>query len=400
MKLSEIAKRAGKRILNASLDVVLFPYESAKNVVYNLTHPIQFAKYSSEPYAHPVKSFKEDKKRTIKKWATDLFLVAALTNFLLPNYIKPENIKNTQVNLQYQTQVGFEHFRNYKPQTTDVDLKDKKLEKLILKETNYHFSQENKRKINVLLLEKSKKPLNELSVNESIKLASDITGDILDYGYEGKQPKSVDEMLERGEGVCRHYNVFNIAVFNLLKEQNKNLSNAYMSGCHGLANQIGWLEKVESLKRIPYIRNINPAHAWNRVATVTDKDKILVTYIDPTWDDGHHLGLISLDAYNKPHKPRDEFEAIVKFFNGVPLEKQKIWTLTKAQAYENIGDINGAIKEYDKYVNRNKNRLKYYSTRESKNYSTQEEIKKEEIKKEIKKLNELEKHIAELKQML
>ncbi len=236
----------------------------------------------------------------------------SLANSILPYVVKPSNIQDTVINTTKPISIKFLRFEDYNPQPGYTHLSERSLENAFSIDTNHNFSDTSKKKVLGLLRNLSRKPLNTLSIHESVELTSRTTASLLSYDYDsyrnskhgGRIPdKSIENVLQTKKGVCHNYAEFTVAVFNILKEQNKNLSNTYFSYCVGNVNCSGWIpRKIANL-----IGLSSDVHAWNRIITVSDKDKVYVTYIDPTWTDTKvgpfDLSNLLLNAYNRVHEP-------------------------------------------------------------------------------------------------
>lgn len=107
-----------------------------------------------------------------------------------------------------------------------------------------------------------------------------VNKDLGDKYREDKHSKGIPYItLESEKGVCHDYGITFIAVKNVLEEE-------------GVSN----LENFVSLITISGKHN----HLWNAIVTVdpNNPDKIIVSYIDPTWDDSF-MG--KLNAVDKKH---------------------------------------------------------------------------------------------------
>ena len=179
-----------------------------------------------------------------------------------------------------------------------------KLEILKFQEDFKYENSDNFKKIVIDIFEKegydvlTLKEIAKDNPEEVIKIISEVMGKNIKYNYieayldyisedlrdmyqENKHNKGIPYItLESGKGVCHDYGMTFVAVKNVLEEE-------------GVPN----LEKFVSLSTTSEKHN----HLWNAVITVdpNNQDKIIVSYIDTTWDDslGGKLNAVDEDHY-------------------------------------------------------------------------------------------------------
>jgi len=148
----------------------------------------------------------------------------------------------------------------------------------------------------------------------------DISKDLRDMYQKNKHDKGIPYItIESGKGVCHDYGITFVAIKNVLEEE-------------GVPN----LDKFVSLSTTSNKQN----HLWNVVATVdpNNPDKIIVSYIDPTWDDSLNG---ELNAVDKDHYYASIKEKVNEAHNKA-LDKIKDYNLLVFQ--EKLKKI---LTEYD-----------------------------------------------------
>ena len=144
----------------------------------------------------------------------------------------------------------------------------------------------------------SKERIKKIRGKEAINLCIDIVNKRIDYfdvdNDKNLRNLSIEDYLEIGKGDCDKYSGAFIAVFDIIKEYNKNLENIYAS-----YERFGGFD-IE--------------HSWNSIIIPLEKE-IILTHIDLTFYDGGG----SIEAKKGYHIPKDYLEIYAIFFRGVGL---------------------------------------------------------------------------------
>jgi len=174
---------------------------------------------------------------------------------------KPVELKDYKVNEKIETQAN------------SVFPVGEELQLLLEEKYEWYFVKDKEEIIRYVKshINSDSKDLSKLTLDEVIKLAAQITEDIIEYDMGKTQEADVviepiEIKLKEGDfkkGVCRHYAILFSAIFDSIKEINPNLVNAY----------------------VDISLNPNHDHAWNTVFLVKE-DKIVAYVLDPTFDDG------------------------------------------------------------------------------------------------------------------
>lgn len=123
----------------------------------------------------------------------------------------------------------------------------------------------------------SEEELNCLSLEKAVKMAMDITASrmtphLVDNDKEFSKKYGVDishdEYFEIGLGDCDKYANIAIGIFDILKEKNPNLKNAYLSN-----SSLGGRSQL---------------HEWNSLI-ILKEDSILLSHLDPMWYDSDNV---------------------------------------------------------------------------------------------------------------
>ena len=137
-----------------------------------------------------------------------------------------------------------------------------------------------------------------VSCKEAVMLAAELTMEKLHYTDDyltDLQHIPLEDKIDGGKGVCRHYAPIFKAYFEAIKSENPNLSNTY---CINLLGNM---------------------HTWDMVLDVRP-DKIVALNIDPTFDDSDDVFGNNLDGYDEAHfEPlSDDPEVLQRNMNNNP----------------------------------------------------------------------------------
>ncbi len=135
-----------------------------------------------------------------------------------------------------------------------------------------------------------KEYLKDKSIKEIVELTEKIVGNrmlsVLGSFYPKNHSDGLDpgEILEARVGVCRHYSSAFVAVGQYLTET-AGIDNLFFSNSGGFTgeNSLDINDKPEG-------------HAWVEIAVI-EKNRVLFTYVDPTWSDPSG----AFNAYNEAH---------------------------------------------------------------------------------------------------
>ncbi len=265
----------------------------------------------------------------------------------------------------------------------------------------------NQKKLEKIVFENAEKlsydktKIANLSIKDALNLCLNIVSETFEYFDVDNDEEfikkygeflPIEEYMEIGNGDCNKYSDAFIATFRIIKKQNKNLNNVYVT-----YGDLGGMTKP---------------HAWNSLLYFTE-NQIIITHIDPTRYDNHG----SLEAKKGYHIPWDYLEFRARFFSKLKLydksyeyyEKlysQPLYIIRRAQTLSKMAFVSSQLDDKQK-MDKVRKRFSHLFTKEM----TKEELdnlssyhdnilyysyKIEESKKNYKKAEQYKKELIEL----